>query len=77
MKKSPSSKSPADVPGEGNYSAARRFRQGEEKFVAKNKRRIPGLGKDAEEALDGPEGDELRRAEDRAGAHSHSRGNER
>ena len=66
-----------DVPGEGNYSAARRFRQGEEKFVAKNKHRIPSLGKEAEEALDGPEGDELRQTEDRAGAHSHSRGNER
>ncbi|MGD0192151.1 MAG: hypothetical protein ABSD74_15535 [Rhizomicrobium sp.] len=61
-----------DLRGEGNYTAARRFRQSEEKFVARNRRKIPGMGKDAEEALDGPEGDELRAAEDRA--RSHSRG---
>ncbi len=63
-----------DVKGEGNYSAARRFRGAEEKFVARNKRSIPGMGKDAEEAVDGPEGDELRKAEDRARAHSHAKG---
>jgi hypothetical protein len=63
-----------DTPGEGNYSAARRFRQSEEKFVSRNRRKIPGMGKEAEEALDGPNGDELRAAEDRARSHSHAKG---
>jgi hypothetical protein len=66
-----------DVKGEGNYSAARRFDSEEAKFVEQNRQKIPQLGKDAEKALDGPEGDELRKAEDRARARSHSPGDER
>jgi hypothetical protein len=66
-----------DVKGEGNYSASRRFDTEEAKFVERNKQKIPQMGKDAEKALDGPEGDELRKAEDRARAHSHSPGEER
>jgi len=61
-----------NIQGEGNYSAARRFDAREGEFVEKNRRKIPGMGKDAEKALDGPEGDELRKAEDRARAHSHA-----
>lgn len=57
-----------DVIGEGNYTASRNFRKKEEAFVAANKTRIPALGKQAEAALDGPEGDELRRAEEESGA---------
>jgi hypothetical protein len=66
-----------DVHGEGNYSAARRFDALEGEFVEKNRQKIPGLGKDAEQALDGPEGDELRKAEDRARSRSRAPGGER
>jgi len=66
-----------DVKGEGNYSASRRFDTEEAKFVERNKQKIPQMGKDAEKALDGPEGDELRKAEDRARSHSHAPGDDR
>lgn len=69
-------KADKDVPGEGNYSAARRFRKGETDFVEHNKDKIRTLGKQAEEALEGKEGDELRDAEDRARSHSHARGHD-
>ena len=52
------------VEGEGSYEATRRFDKKEEKFVHDNKSKIPGLAKDAEEAIEGPEGDELRKAEE-------------
>ncbi len=75
--KSAAERGSEDIHGEGNYSAARRFRDSEEQFVADNKKKIPDMGKDAGKALDGPEGDELRRAEDRARSHSHAKGNDR
>jgi hypothetical protein len=59
-----------EIHGEGNYTAARRFRESEEQFAARNKQKIPDMAKDAEKAIDGPEGDELRRAEDRARSHA-------
>jgi hypothetical protein len=65
-----------DIHGEGNYSAARRFRKDETSFVQHNKDKIPTLGKEAEKALDGREGKDLRDAEDRARSHSHARGND-
>jgi hypothetical protein len=49
-----------DIQGEGNYDAARRFREAEEKFVKTAD--VAGKAKEAEEALDGPEGEELERA---------------
>jgi len=52
------------VEGEGSYTATRRFDKAQEKFVHDKKSEIPGMGKDAEKALDGPEGEELRKAED-------------
>ena len=61
---------PRDVVGEGNYTAAREFRKDEEAFVRANRARIPQMGKEAEAALEGPEGGELRRAEDEARAHA-------
>lgn len=60
--------------GEGNYTASRNFRESEEKFVKENKERIPGLGKDAEKALDGAEGEALKKAEEKAKSHSHAKG---
>jgi len=59
-----------DIPGEGNYTASRRFREREEDFVKANKSRIPEMGKEAEAALEGPQGAELAMAEDQARAHA-------
>ncbi|HEY2033978.1 MAG TPA: hypothetical protein VGH02_09865 [Rhizomicrobium sp.] len=59
-----------DVTGEGNYTASREFRKDEEAFVRANRGRIAEMGKNAERALEGPEGDELRKAEDEARAHA-------
>jgi hypothetical protein len=53
-----------DLQGEGNYDAARRYDEKLGKFVTEKKSEIPGLAKDAERALDGPEGDALRKAEE-------------
>lgn len=56
--------SKSKVEGEGSYEATRRFDKAQEKFVHDKKSEIHGMGKDAEKALDGPEGEELRKAED-------------
>jgi hypothetical protein len=60
-----------EVIGEGNYTASREFREAEANFVKKNKARIPAMGNAAEKALEGPEGDDLRRAEEEAKSHAH------
>ena len=65
------SKAPAQeqkIQGEGNYDASRKFDADEQAFIEKNRAAIPGLAKDAADALDGPEGDELRKAEAETGA---------
>lgn len=59
-----------DVYGEGNYTASRNFRRAEEGFVRRNRRDIPKMGKEAEDALEGPEGNELNAAEDEARSHA-------
>ena len=51
------------VVGEGDYAATRKFDKDQAGFVAKNKAKIPAMGKEAEAALDGPEGASLRDAE--------------
>jgi len=58
------------VVGEGDYAATRKFDSDQAAFVAKNKANIPNLGKEAEKALDGPEGDSLRDAEAAAAGRS-------
>jgi len=50
----------ADVQGEGNYDAARKFDAEERAFVEKGG--YEKKAKEAEDALDGPEGAELERA---------------
>jgi hypothetical protein len=62
--KDTASDSKGDVQGEGNYDASRRYDKKLEKFVADRKSDIPKLAEEAERALDGPEGDELRKAEE-------------
>jgi hypothetical protein len=74
-KKAPAKKAKAapakkKIIGEGDYQASRAFLKDQSGFVAKNKAKIPGLGKAAEAALDGPQGDELREAEATAAARS-------
>ena len=54
--------------GEGNYDASRRFDADEQDFIDKNRDALPKLAKDAEEALDGPEGEELRAADEESKA---------
>ena len=56
--------------GEGDYQASRAFLKDQSGFVAKNKTKIRSLGKAAEAALDGPQGDILRDAEATAAARS-------
>jgi len=71
-KKAKAKKAPAKKKtiGEGDYQASRAFLKDQSGFVAKNKAKIPAMGKAAEAALDGPEGDALRDAEATAAARS-------
>jgi hypothetical protein len=54
------------IVGEGDYAASRKFDKDQAGFVKRNKAKIPAMGKAAEAALDGPEGDSLRAAEQEA-----------
>jgi hypothetical protein len=48
------------IQGEGNYDAARKFDKDEREFVQKGG--VEKKAREAEQALDGPEGEELERA---------------
>jgi hypothetical protein len=65
-KKRPARKS-KDVIGEGNYTASRNFRNEETSFIRNNRAEIAAKAKEAEAALEGPEGAELRRADEVSG----------
>jgi len=54
--------------GEGSYTATENFDKKQREFVSGHKADIPKMGKDAEDALEGPEGDALRKAEEEAKA---------
>jgi len=54
--------------GEGSYSATHNFDRSQRKFVSAHKADIPKMGKEAEDALEGPEGGKLRKAERQAAA---------
>ena len=58
------------IVGEGDYQASRTFLKDQSSFVKKNKDKIPALAKEAEAALEGPQGDLLREAEATAAARS-------
>ena len=62
--------------GEGDYQASRKFLKDEAKFVKRHSAEIPQMGKDAEAAMAGPQGGELRAAEEEARNHSRAPGNE-
>lgn len=72
-KKAKASKRPAkarkskDVIGEGNYTASRNFRENETSFIRNNRGEIAAKAREAEAALEGPEGAELRRADEESG----------
>jgi hypothetical protein len=58
-----------DIQGEGNYDAARKFDAEERAFVKKGG--VEQKAKEAEKALDGPEGADLERARKEAGERGH------
>ena len=58
------------IVGEGDYQASRSFLKDEANFVKRHSAEIPAMGKDAEAALEGPEGASLRAAEEEARSHS-------
>jgi hypothetical protein len=66
-KKAPARKASAkkkkQTVGEGDYAASRAFLKDQAGFVEKNKGKIPEMGREAADALEGPEGDTLRSAE--------------
>jgi len=61
-------KEKSGLEGEGSYTATENFDKKQRDFVAEHKADIPKMGKDAEDALEGPEGDALRKAEEEAKA---------
>ena len=73
VKKAPAKKKAVkkkQIVGEGDYAASAKFDADQAGFVKRNKASIPALGKAAEAALEGPEGDALRDAEARAAGRS-------
>jgi colicin import membrane protein len=54
------------IVGEGNYAAAKAFDKDQTNFVKRNKAKIPEMGKEAEQALEGREGPSLIAAEQEA-----------
>jgi hypothetical protein len=59
----------SQVQGEGNYDAARKFDAEEQAFVKKGG--VEPKAKEAEDALDGPEGADLERARKETGERGH------
>ena len=57
---------PGKIEGEGSYEAAKRFGEAEAKFVKDGS--VASKAREAEEALDGPEGEALEKARLETGA---------
>lgn len=55
--------------GEGNQTAARQYNDAQKKFAESGK--VDPAAKDAAKAVDGPEGGELRKAEEIGKRHAH------
>ena len=53
----------SDVQGEGDYRSARIYQRDLKDFMNRKSGEIDDLAKDAEKALDSPEGKELKKAE--------------
>ena len=58
-------KSGDSVQGEGDYKSARVYKRDIESFIQKKNAEIPKMAEDAEKAVEGPEGAELKKAEER------------
>jgi hypothetical protein len=56
-------KMPESERGEGNYKATKVYDERSEEFLEKNRDKVDDMARDAADALDGKEGDELRQAE--------------
>jgi hypothetical protein len=69
-KKARPAKKKKQIVGEGDYAASRAFLKDQAGFVEKNKAKIPAMAREAEEALEGPGGNDLRNAEATAAARS-------
>ena len=54
------------IQGEGNYDASRKFDADERAFIKKGG--VDGKAREAEQALDGPEGEELEKARKETGS---------
>lgn len=75
-KAAPQNKKPnkKQIVGEGDYRASRSFLKDQADFVKRHANEIPAMGREAEASLDGPQGGELRAAEDEARGHSRASG---
>ncbi|MFL5297943.1 MAG: hypothetical protein ACJ798_16320 [Phenylobacterium sp.] len=67
--KQPQDGDKGQIQGEGNYDAARKFDRLERAFVENEA--VEQKAREAEEALDGPEGEELERARKETGERGH------
>jgi hypothetical protein len=54
-----------NVQGEGDYKSARVYKRDVQDFIQKKDADIPKMAKDAEKAVDGPEGADLKKAEEK------------
>jgi hypothetical protein len=55
--------------GEGNHTAAKQYNDSQKKFAESGK--VDPAAKDAAKAVDGPEGSDLRKAEELGKRHAH------
>ena len=55
-----------DQQGERSFEGTREYDERTKQFLEKQSKDVPQLARDAADALDGPEGDELRKAEKEA-----------
>ena len=55
--------------GEGNHTAAKHYNDAQKKFAESGK--VDAAAKDAAKAVDGPEGQDLRKAEELGKRHAH------
>jgi len=58
-------KNDSNVQGEGDYRSARVYQRDIKDFMKKKSGEIDDLAKDAEKALEGPEGKDLQKAEEK------------
>ncbi len=58
--------------GEGNRTAAKEYNDAQKEFAQSGK--VDQAAQDAAKAVDGPEGDELRKAEDAGKTHAREKG---